>query len=202
MKTPKDVARLNELLRSELGEPRYGWVWSEDLLYVMQKLNDEGTPQYDFVCACGQNRSVHEPWCKSLVIPRPIYEHKKLFTQLNQQWVLCRQIQNPFSEYAWRQAFGSRMPFEKTTWAPCDPVYLEQGEWPNADITYEVIRCLRRDKEKTPKQVVDEAREAQAKVEQANRDRIRDQVKDQQTAFLGVPGEKGHWSVGGLKDTP
>jgi hypothetical protein len=136
------------------------------------------------------------------VIPEPIYEATKIFTHLNKQWVMCRRIPHAFSEYHWRQAFGSRLPFEKTTWAPCDPVWLDPGEEPYEETTWAFIRAIRKDREKTGAEVAREGAEAITRAEHARREALRDEIRDMAPAFAGEPGTKGRWSVGGVKDAP
>lgn len=203
MKTNKEVRRLNELLARDLGDPSYGWVWSEDLLYIIQKKDPvTGLPAYDYQCACGTNVRVHDPRCESLIVPVPKYEAYKIFVQYKDVWILCRRMPHQFNEAQWRQAFGSQLPFEKSTWAPCIPIVLEPGEEPNQAITEHVIRCLREAREKTAKQFVEELQASSERTQKAHYDSMKDEIRDSIPAFGGIPGTKENWAsfAGAYKD--
>ncbi len=202
MNFERRLRKLNDLLASELGEPIYAWKWSEDLKHPMRAINDDGSLKFNYRCVCGLNASVHSAACR-MTIAEPVWIVRKMRLDLERQWVLCRAIPS-LPEDKFREVFGSMVEYRPFEWAPCDgangAVSLEPSEEPSEAITWEVIRHIRALRSKSQAQMDSEYLDAVARREAQKRDNILQDIKSEAPAFNGIPGEKHHWSVGGLKD--
>lgn len=185
------VEKLNDLLRQELGHPPYAWKWSEDMTHWMRAIHDDGTPKFDYKA----DRNT------GLILAQPVYEPRNLCLNLENQWVLCRWMPPDLNEHQWSMVFGTSMQYPRNgRWIPCDPIHLDKGVNPTKSITWEVIYCFRRQREKTQADVINEAQEAIEKRDRNRYNHILDQIKDAAPAMAGVPGKKGHYSFGGIAE--
>jgi hypothetical protein len=160
----------------------------------MRLINDDGSLRFDYVCGCGKNRSVHDANCATLSVAMPVYGLRNKLLTVSNRWVLCRLYPNDISEYRWSQMFGSSLEYPKAVWEPCAPVYLEPGEIPTDQLTWEVIRAVRADRSKSAAQRDQEFMESVARKEKRTHDRILDDIKDSAPAFNTIPGKKAHVS--------
>ena len=191
MNLERSIRKLNDLLRSELGEPVYAWKYSEELDHPMSLINDDGSPQMEYVCACGTNVTIHDPACKSLIIARQKWGLRRLRFDLEHQWTLCKAVPNPPAiEFA---HIYPGVPYRPVEWAVCDPVYLDKNEVPTEDVTWLVIHKMREHRTMTSADWTNTAQAAMEKQTRKRRDDILDDIKSDAPAFGGIPGKKEHW---------
>ncbi len=192
MKLPKQVKRCNTLFRTELGNLKYAWKWSEDLLIEMRLTDEAGAPKFGWTT---QKET-------GLIIARPLYGKRKLCLTADHQWILCRKCPPPMSEHQWGQVFGTYLQYPNAgMWQPCDsplgPVALPRDVLPTIDLTNQAIRMMKRELALTSEEVVDDVLAQQDKRKKANWDSSYECFKDAAPAFGGVPGWKTHFSIGG-----
>jgi hypothetical protein len=148
------VRKQNQELKEKLGEVEglalYKWVHSDsNEMYVPQlvweiKTGDEPEPVKVYYCACGVDKLVHEPWCKSLIIAKNKAELKSTAPHLKNQWVFCKWVAPP-PEHEWYQSLGDQFPYPRNGfYIPCaakgNELALRRGEYPRPETTKEIIR--------------------------------------------------------------
>ncbi len=226
------VDKLNARMRSELGNPQYIWVWSEKLKWPFQVMEfSDGPQEYaikwlekngveklqspEFAAYCA-NLSTEAGTLKKpklqervlesgIIVMEPVYELFHILPNNRYQWILCRKVTSQYSQMAWRQMFGSAMPFPVDgQLVPCTgalgPVAIERGKEPSLSDTEEVIKCIRAERSRT---AADEKNAMEAGMAKKEADTFAanvDRFKEIAPAFGGVPGDKGHWVQGGTKD--
>ena len=156
MSAERHIRKLNRLLIAELGDnPPYRWIHSEsaEFLRAMRLTDEAGNPEWDYVCPCGRNVSVHSPECVAghLVIAVPVWEYRKTDPFLEDQWVLCC-LQPPPSEHDWTQMFGTLLPYPKNgSWAPVATetrtVAMVPGALPGENFTLAICNARRKTRE-------------------------------------------------------
>lgn len=145
------VSSLNHLIGSELGFiagawPTFAWKWSESLITTMQMTDIEGKPQFDYVCGCGTNVSVHatEP---CFITARAVTGRVLVAPNIVNKWVLCRWLRPP-TEAAWKQSFGSMEDYPRNgTYVPVasneTQMALKDGVVPDERTTWIVIQTIK-----------------------------------------------------------
>jgi len=177
----RQIARLNELLRTELGEnPRYSWRHSATLMRVMEAVDADGRPEYE---------TYWDP--DSLLFKtKRIMRLRPLCPDLQHQWVLCALVKMTeeqgrlagTGEYAWIPVRDDRT---------SEPCALPTGIQPDQNITAIFIEQMRAERVQTPSEKVEAFAEAQARFEKQHEARCFDAIRDAGTAFYQVPGKKG-----------
>ncbi len=207
---PKPVRQQNNLLRRELGGtpqglPLYRWVFSEDVLLTQPMLLfQDGQPIYDYLCRCGTNVRVHSAACK-LSVPTPRWERRRICHQEKDQWIFCKWLPPP-ARSAWDTTLpGVPYPSEGY-YAPvgdaAKTIALVSGTLPFPETTAMLIKCVRDMRDKSTRQILREMDTGMEKKEKDSRNQLEDQVRDSLTFNLGVPGEKGEHSFGGVPSIP
>lgn len=176
----RQIGRLNELLRIELGEnPRYSWRHSTTLMRVMEAIDKDGNPEYE---------TYWDPETLLFKTKRKT-RLRPLCPDLQHQWVLCALVQMSQEQgelegtgvYAWvpvRDDRNSR------------PCALPLGIVPDKTITEEFIAQMRAERIHTPAEKASAFAEAQARFDAAYENYCYDAIHDAQTAFLNIPGKK------------
>ncbi len=174
MNLERTVKKLNVLLRQELGDRDggvYGWKWSESLTREMDAINDDGTPIYDYL-----------PSESGLLVAKPRKVARKMCLNTDHQWVLCKYLIPPL--------------VEEPTWFPCDPIYLDRGVEPDAQLTWQVITSIRRQRSAREHGRAEDSQLADALQERDRKkvDELQVAISDARPAFLAIPGKKEHVS--------
>lgn len=154
--TSRLIARLNDLLRTELGSldgihSTFQWTWSEDSTTLVPVYDANGHPVVDIVCACGTNVRVHQPSCQTLLAARTRFERVKCAPNITRRWMLCRwRCPPPVSH--WIDAFGTTDDYPANgTYIPVSIQVernprlqvLNHDELPTEDDTWERIKAIR-----------------------------------------------------------
>lgn len=202
--TNREVERLNKHLKRELGEApngdaRFKWIYSEDLI------RDMVTGEFDYVCGCGVNVRVHSALCSGVVAPRVQTKKRKLYFDLNRQWVLCY-WKPPPDRATWERAFGNTVtyPSRGSYWAVHYNGPVEAGTFkkyismkpeclPTMKITDAFIGAYRKSLEKSQREQDAEALEAMQREERRVREERREAILDIMGPFpQGITGKRGH----------
>lgn len=204
MQTNKEVQKLNALLKRELGEApngdaKFRWIFSEDLIREMV------TGEFDYVCGCGVNVRVHSALCSQVVAPRVKTERRKLYRDLNRQWVLCF-WKAPPDRATWINAFGnaSTYPSRGSYWAVSynGPIVrdgfkkyisMKPDCLPTERITLAFVGAYRDGLKKSQREMDAEAVAAMEREDQRGRAERLDAIKDILGPFpQGITGKRGH----------
>ena len=178
---PANVRQMNSLLRSELGaNPLYSWRWSEDLWHVLEVLDLDGNPLYV------EGRSP-----AGLVIMVPKTDKRPLLPMHHNQWILCGLVEvnakdGTFAgtgDHAW-------VPVASASGVVC----LAENEKPNLVFTQSVIDIIRQSRTQTVGEMTQEWEDRERKRERDRWNRIYDEIRNEATAFLNIPGMKAHVS--------
>lgn len=205
MNYPLSVIRENDLLRRELGSehgyPRYQWIWCADMNMPMVVIDPEtGEPQRDWICGCGVNRSVHDPACNSLSVPRTKWEMQNIVPMFKDQWVLARWAAPEMSRTNWERCFDVPYP-EHGYWVPVGDLVqclaLHPGETPKRHTTQIMIDAVREHFSVSARQREKDTQELWEKRDRDKREELRLQFIDRFPVHMGRPGEKNDWSAGG-----
>jgi hypothetical protein len=132
------IEKQNRYMHSELGNPQYMWVWSEDLKWPFQVMEfSDGPQEYaikwlekhgadklqspEFMEHCARLSQDAGPLRRpklqerilpsGLIVKEPVYELFHILPMHRSQWVLCRKVTSVYSQMAWHRMFGSAMPF-------------------------------------------------------------------------------------------
>jgi len=192
---PFKLARLNKILKTELGEdPLYCWLHTRSPKWrrpveVWDQSASPPRPIYDYHCACGKNVSIHKPSCKSLSAAMPRYEMAHVFEALPNMRHYIEQdayligVRQFYSVESWRLNYGS-MPYSSHLYwhATIDghggPIITKPGRTPNESVTYAVIHMVREHRSYNFSQLADEWEAAEEKRHLDNRNEIRDTLNE------------------------
>lgn len=193
MNLERKVRKCNALLRAELGEHGgvYAWHWSEspELIHRMRARHADGTPKMDYVA--DQNTG--------LIIAAPVYVDRKICILADRQWLICRLLPPEMEESEWLRVIGTAIPYPRNgTWAPCNQFMLDRGDEPTEELTWEVIGLIRAQRRAHQRSEDNELEYAMARAEEKKKEDIYFDIKDSAPAFNGIPGQKEHWSAGGI----
>jgi len=164
-KANRAIRTLNSVLGQELGmtlngDPNYAWFWSEDL-YRPKRIYAQTDGQYQLSylrterrveCTDGLPGLVGPQYFKTISIMEPHYEVQRLLPNIRNRFVLCVWV-NGQSFEEWRAQFDDTMEWPKggeyfPVSAPGHTAYLLEDEIPTLDMTWQVIRWVREDKDK------------------------------------------------------
>ena len=187
MNVQRHMHRVNAILLSILGEnPLYQWIYSESTEFKrpMRVMDEDGNLQYDFVCPCGRNVSVHSVRCAAecLVVAAPVWMPRKIDMTLNDQWVLCCR-QEQLSEAEWTQMFGTLLPYPRSgVWAPVQTetvtIAMPPNTLPGENYTTAVARGRQRSREIKASDIANAVESAEQKRDKARRTKIRERLTD------------------------
>lgn len=178
---PKAIRRMNRILERELGSnPRYSWIWTNDLHHVMEVIDKDGKPEY-----------VEQLSPAGLYVMTPKTERRLLMPFHQERWTLCALVEVNDRD-------GSIHGTGSCAWVPISgangPVTLEPNEYPTLETTNYVAAAIRQERSRSVEEVTEGWEKAQAKKEQDRWKRMYDEIRDSCTAFYNVPGRKGHVS--------
>lgn len=148
----KTIGELNNLLRRELGERECSHAWmrmdDERLLMPMQVLqfiDGESVPVYDYLCMCGKNIRIHRPGCM-ISRPQARWEMRFLLEPHKDQHCLARS--HRLEARQWAGIFPA-LPFPQSgrVWSPHSNQIglfrLERGLTPTLEDTHYAIAAIR-----------------------------------------------------------
>ncbi len=202
MNTPKHIRKLNDLLRTELGEAkgRYAWLWSEskELLRPMRVIYDDGTPVFNYRTLPTKWQKDHPNQStkpKGITIAEPVYTARKTAIDAQDQWLMCILLPPSLTPHQWDQVFGTSHPYPANgEWAPCDPIRIPRGQEPTEFDTWTFIDAMRRQRKISAATWDNEMRDNLDRKDVGRKGEILDMIKDAAPAFLNVPGMKGQVS--------
>lgn len=200
-----NIARLNRLFEAELGmNPPVAWKWSEDLLYLKAKFDTDGLPVFETKAA------------GVILVQVQAREVAKMFPELKDRWVACQVALFPDSETGQIHHMG------QFAWIPIgagiEPLALDPDEVPDRATTLAICQRIRHHR-KTSKAKLDAEAERERPsvpldesspqpkfarlVTEDERRQYRenlDLIKNEHTAFLTIPGEKGRVSFPSVEE--
>jgi hypothetical protein len=192
MDTPKNIRKLNELLRAELGTAKglYAWKWSEspEMHRPMRVIHDDGTPVFEF-----------RKQESGLTLACPVYTIRKTALDAEEQWLLAILLPPALSLHEWEKVFGTSQAYPGNgEWAPCDPIRIPRGQQPTEFDTWTVIDAMRRQRKVSNATWDNESLAALDKRDAGRGGEILDAIKDAAPAFNNAPGMKGSVSFPSL----
>ena len=179
--TTKKVLRLNQLIASELGEPPYAWIWSEDLTMSMN------TGQYDYKT---------DP-ATGIIITVPQFELRPMLMFHRYRWAFCRL--GFMTEEEWNKSIGTKSEYPRNGfWQPIGtphcPAVLDIREDPTEESTWQAIRAVREERTRSLIDFKNGMIESDQKAEKYKRGKMFDRILDAMTAFSNIPGRKNNTS--------
>lgn len=195
--TRRNVERLNEIFRQELGDAarRFSWQWSEDLTIGMWTGVFEYAPAHTPGGAIG---------CRAVYTPRKLSILNTAHYDINDQWVLC-EMGPPvtFAEWRARNSLELEWP-SRGYWKPClqggYPIHLAPGQEPDRDLTLQWARLIHAELGTTARQHYEEIVRREATAAAIRRSATRDATLNALLPFSETfrPGGKQNWTAGGI----
>lgn len=190
------VARLNDLLRTELGVteagfPKYQWRFCGDLIDVFALHHKDGSKVTDHVFDANSGLYL----AKTRTI-RKLQSEKHA-----KQWAICY-WEAPVSEKQWLNSFGTLEDYPAGgTYMICQGCIHAEGVPPTRKTTQQFIAEIRKRRMKTVKEHVAEDIAADKRADQKAEAELEEFFLDKVPAFLNVqPGARGgHVSFGGVE---
>ena len=195
--------RANEIFLHEFGPapgtnlPQLAWFWSEDLLMPDNVLDAAGNPILDYFCACGMNRSVHEPSCTSLSVARARMHMVKVCDTVTRRWVLCRwQVPN---RNTWLEIYltldnfpagGRYIPLSIES----SLTTLPESSPPSEDDSRLICAMIKADADVPAAVQQAKWQEGLEQRDTGKRKLFQDAIRNELPSFGQRPGEKGHVS--------
>ncbi len=174
------VKSMNGRLGAELGrspdfKPLYCWMFSED-----------GRMQHPMRVPDVYDYKANE---HGVIEALPVYTLRKMCLTAEKQWLLCHWIASP-PEDEWRRLFGYHLEWPKGGQYYPTNVVLGVDEEPNEILTQTVIDFIRLDRNKKASEVERELLEAADKKEAADKERLREEIREVCTTYDHVPGHR------------
>lgn len=154
-----------------------------------------GEPKFQYRCCCGVDKRVHLPQCSGVVVAEPIYKLRRLLPFLHNQWVICR-WNAPLSMDGWKARFGSALEYPANGYLmPVDGphggvIALQPNVMPDEEVTWEFVRAVKKDRQKTAADWINQSAEALDLQERRADDLLDSNIRDSNTAFGNVPGSR------------
>lgn len=170
-----EVDRCNDLLGRDLGrtegrDPLYKWVLSRNLTHREKKL----------VGYAPNGES-------GLMVPNYQYVETTTYCHIPHYcWTFCQLVR--YTEAEWRATFGDNIAYPEGGQIYMPTVVLEKGHRPGENDTRYMIAAIKRQRDKTEKQLDEEMKQAEEKRAKDTQNRVFDIVSDACTAFGKVPG--------------
>ncbi|HXC05794.1 MAG TPA: hypothetical protein VNZ86_13625 [Bacteroidia bacterium] len=193
---PKDIRKLNDLVRAELGtNPLYAWRWSGDLLHVMVLVDDMGRPKLNYSLSPNHKPNydgLGEVDMSPIMVAEVDTETRLLLPNHPANWVVCALIEV-------NERDGNIYGTGNHSWVPVSssnsgPVALPEGETPDLGMTQCLIDSIRKDRARRVKDIITEDEESRRKREKQHWMKIYEQIAMESAAFYGCPGKKGSTS--------
>lgn len=209
-----EVEMQNRLLRRELGSidgnPCFQWRHWTEMFVPAIIVNKDGTIRRHFHCACGVDKIVHEPNCRSLVIPVAEWELRPLISRMDpegyaREWIMAIWQPARASRTSWEDLFGGAVPYPSSGWyVPMSDSrkVVATREVPYRSTTEAFIRLVRGDRSTTSQQKEDVLLQQEEREKQSRLRELECRYADAFTVHEGRPGEKANWSAGGVGESP
>lgn len=198
MNFQRQIAQLNKRFGDEFGytptgHPKFKWVQTSEMFYHLD--NRSKVSQVAEL--------VGGPLVQStggIFMPVGSGFERKCWADLHGNCWMLAMWHPPISCSEWLAKYGLDFPWPKDgEYHLVENVKLGAGEVPTEDLTQQATWAIYKHMERTFEQHKQLAEEATAKTMKEKTNRIEDEAEDLMTAFLNVPGKKGHVSFGGIE---